>query len=174
VFAADVWLSADLYAHHTTILQGIIDQKEFCREVTDLGVEATKEELDSLFASLDADGSGALQAEEIKGALRQLQELAEKQKASMRSLGLDYVKASKKLKEVQTEYQRQLKAEKVESKRQAAKQREEELEREAAKKLEHEAKLAAAAERKAAAAAQKAAFEAKIAARRGAAAIPIG
>ena len=55
---------------------GEIDMHEFRTNVKSLGLQATNEEIDTLFRSLDEDGGGSLDMNEIKHALTNLQAAA--------------------------------------------------------------------------------------------------
>ena len=49
---------------------GIIDRKEFSGEVRALGIEASPRGIHELFASLDADGGGSIDHDEMKDGLK--------------------------------------------------------------------------------------------------------
>uniref|UniRef100_A0A7S3EW13 EF-hand domain-containing protein n=1 Tax=Haptolina ericina TaxID=156174 RepID=A0A7S3EW13_9EUKA len=56
---------------------GMIQKEEFYEHVAGLGIQADKEEMDALFSTLDEDGSGTLELNELKPALRKLQDARE-------------------------------------------------------------------------------------------------
>ena len=55
---------------------GQIDCRQFQLQVHQLGFRASAEEVDALFREIDEDGSGALDHDELKSALKKLQEAA--------------------------------------------------------------------------------------------------
>ena len=55
---------------------GVVSFDEFKYHISALGIEASESELDTLFRGLDEDGSGTLELNELKPALRSLQSMA--------------------------------------------------------------------------------------------------
>ena len=55
---------------------GEVDSAEFATHVREMGLKATDRELQELFEMLDDDGSGSLDLEELKAALRKLLSIA--------------------------------------------------------------------------------------------------
>jgi len=49
---------------------GLVSRKEFRKAIAVLGLEASREDIDAVFDSLDYDGSGCLDYAELKKALR--------------------------------------------------------------------------------------------------------
>ena len=147
---------------------GAIDKKEFVDNVLRLKIEAERGEIEELFDSLDEDHGGELSTDEIKVALRTLQDRAEAAEARIKRLQKDSLQVQLRAGEAQAEARRV----KEEDERAAQEQAEAEAaaaEQMAAAAAEAKAaREAAAAEKAAAAAAKKAAFEAKIAAKRAA------
>lgn len=94
---------------------GQIDKKEFRGHVLALGVEAEPADIDALFRSLDKDGQGKLDVEEIKLAVKELYQLAEQDKLRVRRLSLDVVDAAKAMKASQAGLDRVLKADYTQS-----------------------------------------------------------
>ena len=131
-----------------------------------MGVEAKGHEVDELFDTLDEDGGGSLDTQELKVALKKLQDLAEESKSQIRQQAIQVLELAKVMKTQQASYQQQRKRDRAAEAKEAEKRAREAEELAAAVAQQKEARLAAAAEKKAAAAAEKAAFEAKIAARR--------
>ena len=142
-----------------------INLKEFKRLVTSMGVESTQQELSELFTSLDADGGGTLDKEEMNAWLTQTLEEAEETKQQVQRLALTLVGALKTMKSLQAGWKKLIRADE-EAAAKEAETGEEEEER-AAAEAEQERKRIALLEKKAAAAeAERAAFEARIASKR--------
>lgn len=146
--------------------QAEINLKEFKRLVTSMGVESTQQELSELFTSLDADGGGTLDKEEMNAWLTQTLEEAEETKQQVQRLALTLVGALKTMKSLQAGWKKLIRADEEAAAKEAERLAQEEEER-AAAEAEQERKRIALLEKKAAAAeAERAAFEARIASKR--------
>ena len=145
---------------------GQIDIFEFRTHVRGLGLDASNDELDDLFRSLDEDGGGTLDMPEVKHALNTLQEAASSSEKAAKKFDksqtglLKSAEATMKQVHQLMNEDKQLIAEEEQRKRRE--------EKEEVKRLAHtkEMKRRASMDRAAKAESEKAAFEAKIAARR--------
>ena len=142
------------------------DKITFRENVRKMGLEDAKdEELDTLFDSLDRDGGGTLDMNEVRLAFKKLQEAAhasEKRKVQLQRSGGEQAKAAKaaqmELKRVQREDEAAVAEE--EERRRAEEAEAVEAAKRAAEEKKAAAKAAAEAKK-----AEKAAFAAKIAAK---------
>lgn len=146
--------------------KGGVDKDDFRKQVLALGIQAKNHEIDDLFKSLDADGGGTLDVEEITKALRTLTDEAENLKAEMNTFKTRKAEALANVKEAQDEWRRERNAEAAEEAAVLEQKRKEAEAKAAAAEEAKKAKAAAAAMKKAKAEEEKAAFEAKIAAKR--------
>ena len=147
---------------------GEIECAEFVKQTKKLGLMAETVEIEGLFRSLDSDGSGSLDHSELKRALRDLMTASNAAAKEIKRLQKDVVEVNVAARTAQTEFKALIKVDEEEAVQEA--QRLAALAQEKAQKA-LEAKAAREAARAEAARAEeekKAAFEAKIAAKRGA------
>jgi Ca2+-binding EF-hand superfamily protein len=141
----------------------MIDKSEFRGHVMGkLGLQASHDEVEELFDSLDSDGGGTLDLNEIEKGLKGLSDETEKKRASSERLQQkagEMSRAAKAASEAWTQRQQERAA--AQDKAAKAAEEREEAKREAAAQAAAE-KRAAAQARKAEAAAEKAAFDRKI------------
>jgi len=135
---------------------GEVSVKQFRRNVRTLVPDAEAEETDILFASLDADGGGTLDLDEIKDALAPLKEAAHEADSEVARLKKASVALWKAAKAAQLENQKVRRADQVKAKEQA------EEEAAAAARAGAEAEAAKAAKEAKAAAARRAKEEEKV------------
>lgn len=114
------------------------------------------------FTSLDADGSGRLDAGEIKKALKTLQDEAEADKSSLRKLTVSAAETLKEARHAQAVWTQQREEEDEEAAEVARQEALAEEAKVADAKAAKEAKAAALADKKAADAKMKEEFEAKV------------
>lgn len=145
---------------------GEIDKNEFRNNVLRLGVVATRAEVDSFFDSLDIDGGGALDTEEIRRMLKKVQDEADETKQAMKRLGNSSVELTKKVKAAQTEWKKARKAEEDRERERIEREEHESQMKARAAKEAKAAKMAAVEEKKQAEALQKAEFDSRIAVKR--------
>ena len=139
-----------------------VDMKEFRGNVLALGIEARGDEVDELFQTLDEDGGGTLDVDEIKHALKALQEASASSDIELAQLKKTTVELAKSAKSAQVELRKQQKQDEVEAEAKAALLSAElEKQREAAREARLQREKAIAA-KKAAIEAEKRAFEEKI------------
>ena len=112
--------------------QAEINLKEFKRLVTSMGVESTQQELSELFTSLDADGGGTLDKEEMNAWLTQTLEEAEETKQQVQRLALTLVGALKTMKSLQAGWKKLIRADEEAAAKEAERLAQEEEERAAA------------------------------------------
>ena len=149
---------------------GEVNKRQFRKNVRVLGIEAEDDELDELFDSLDEDKGGTLDTEELKVALTSLREAYQESVRELTQLQKSTVSLWKAARAAQVELKKTRSAddlaaqEKVEAEARAA------AEAAAAEELARAAKEAKAIEAKRKKEEEKAAYDAKIAARRAAAA----
>ena len=74
---------------------GTIDRKEFRERVSALVLDSDRAEIEALFTKLDYDGDGALDIEELKAALKGLQEAAAASRAEETTLLMEVTRARK-------------------------------------------------------------------------------
>ena len=115
---------------------GLLDMKEFRKEVLALGVQASPQDIDKLFRSLDDDGGGSMDMNEIKKALKVLHDAAESNNKTLRTLQEQVVATWREMQMCQAAYKKMKQAEETA----AAAAAEQEV-------AEAKAKAAAAAER---------------------------
>lgn len=84
---------------------GDIDKKEFQKNVLAMGVTHSADEVDALFDSLDADGGGSLDMNEVRKALKHFMDDAEKRRIGIRKAGLEVIAKFKAARRAQAEYQ---------------------------------------------------------------------
>ena len=145
---------------------GEVDVSEFRHHVLSIGLQAEPSEVDELFNILDEDGGGTLDMNEVKHALKTLQDAASNADLEISRLKKATVDLWKTAKVAQVEFKKVQKSDEAVL---TAKQKIIEAEIEARTVVEEKAKLRrekAAAEKRQAAEAERQAFEAKIAARR--------
>lgn len=65
----------DMVAKWDVDHDGALDKKEFLKNVADLGLEASAEELEALYVKIDADGSGQLEVPELVTFMKKNQEM---------------------------------------------------------------------------------------------------
>jgi Ca2+-binding EF-hand superfamily protein len=65
----------DMVAKWDVDHDGALDKKEFLKNVADLGLEASAEELEALYIKIDADGSGQLEVPELVMFMKKNQEM---------------------------------------------------------------------------------------------------
>lgn len=147
---------------------GIVSRDLFRTQVIKLGLEGGADELDELFDSLDEDGGGTLDLDEMKHALRTLQEHAQTQDKDLTRLKRTTTELAWKAKEAQVEWRRIVREDEQEEAARAEAARREEEEREAKEMRAAQVKANLLEVKAAAQAAAKAEYEAKIAARRAA------
>lgn len=174
----DVRLGAELLRRNTKVgdllktweaTDGEVNKKQFRKNVRTLGINDEDDALDALFDTMDQDGGGTLDLEELKSALTSLREASVESDREVERLKKRSADQWKAAKIAQLELKKLRKADEV---AEAAR-----LEAEAAaleeRKAEAEAKAAQLEAKKAAAAKareeEKAAYDAKIAMRRAAA-----
>lgn len=141
---------------------GLVDPVEFRTNVKGLGLTATNDEIDGLFKSLDKDGGGKLDIDEIKAALRKLQEDAVSDQQTLKKLSHSLADLQNAARKGQCDWDHIVYVDEQATKAQAEQLAREEEERMAAAAEAKAAKAKAAAEKKAAEAAEKAAFDAKV------------
>jgi len=156
----------DVIAKWDKSKDGDVSMDEFRASVIEMGVEAPAEEIDTLFRSLDDDGGGSLDLNELKPTLKKLVDAAAAADLEIKELAKSTVSLRKAAKQAQKDLDAARVKEEEEAKAaaEAAAVAEEEAkrEKEEAKRAAKEAKAA----KEAAAAAEKAAYDAKIEARR--------
>lgn len=145
---------------------GMMSKVEFRNSVSEMGVEATAEEIDELFDSYDTTGNGALRVEDIKPRLKELIELAQTAKGTLLRMKAKLAEQRLMVLKEQQDYaaakqEEEAAAEAEAMARELAKVQKAEARAEA-KRAAEEARAAAVAAK----AAEEAAYEAKIAARR--------
>ena len=145
---------------------GQVKMSEFRQGVVGLLPTTGGTEVDFLFASLDTDGGGSLDAEEMKEAIRVLMKESGAVKEHIRSVKQKVTDTLKAAKTAQKAWREERRAEQEAAAEAAAKAAREAEEAAAKAAEERAAKAAVAAEAKAAAAAAKAEQEARIAAKR--------
>lgn len=145
---------------------GVIDKSEFAKQVTQLGLKAERAEMDQLYDSLDSNGNGSLEIDEMKRCVTTLQETADQQRAFIKELGRRSAEVAREARHLQSAWRKKREAD--EQREQYA--REQEQRAETLRLMqERDAKLAMLArkeEKAAAAAAAKAAFDANVRAKR--------
>ena len=92
-----------------------VDKKEFRENVLALGLEAQPSELDSLFESLDEDGGGTLDGDELKHALKTLADAFQQAELDVVRLKKETVELAKAAKSAQVELRKQQKADEFEA-----------------------------------------------------------
>ena len=132
-----------------------------------LGLEAEDNELDELFRTLDEDGDGTLDQQEIKTAMRHLQEQHRDAEAKDRKVAKRLADVSEFARAAQWELKVSMTADEKVKEAEAERLIEEQKLRAQAQEEQKAAAAAAVAKKKAAAAAAKAEFDAKVAARKG-------
>ena len=143
-----------------------IDMKEFVDNVLALGLDAQPDELNSLFVSLDEDGGGSLDGDELKHALKTLADAYEQAELDIVRLKKETVELAKVAKTAQVELRKQQKADEVEAaERQSAVEAERQLKEaeQRALRLERQAEIRAKREAKMA---EQRAFEERVARQR--------
>lgn len=145
---------------------GTMSQKEFRHQVVGLGVQASVEQVDAFFCTLDTDDTGSLDLEEVKKALKRIQDDGDASKARLRSLCEETVDAFRKMRVGQSEWKT-----KQDEEAAAAEVEEEKAQAEEKQKAKEAAEAKAAKEaallaKKEQELAQKKEFDAKIAAKR--------
>lgn len=143
-----------------------IDMKEFVDNVLALGLDAQPDELNSLFVSLDEDGGGTLDGDELKHALKTLADAYEQAELDIVRLKKETVELAKVAKTAQVELRKQQKADEVEAaERQSAVEAERQLKEaeQRALRLERQAEIRAKREAKMA---EQRAFEERVARQR--------
>ena len=145
---------------------GVIDKLEFRHETFALGIDATLDEIDALFHSLDVDGGGTLDASEVKEALREMIGASETMKETTRRLKGEIADMEKLAKAVQAEWRKWQAAEEAEAVEKAEKAAAASAEAEEERAKAKLARNVAAEEKRQQAAAEKAAMEARVAAKR--------
>ena len=93
---------------------GELDKKEFRKSALGLGLVATAADVDSLFDSLDTDGSGTLNITELQKALKLFTEESNKKNDLIKATGIELRDAFKRLRRAQAEYKAQQMMEKAE------------------------------------------------------------
>ena len=145
---------------------GQVSKKEFRDGVRGVIPTASGAEVDTLFATLDADGGGHLDTEELKDALRMLVKESAAVKDQVRNLKAKVAEVMKPAKAAQAQYRKEKREEEeaaAAAAAEAARVAREAEEQEARAAEERAAKLA---EKQAAAAAERAEQEARIEAKR--------
>ena len=145
---------------------GEVDVVAFRNNVRDYGVNDTDEALDDLFHTLDADGGGTLDIDELKGALGGLREASQEADKEVERLKKKSVELWKAAKVAQLELKKQRRMDEAAAKAKEEQAAREALEREAAAKAAIEERAARAEALKRKKAEDQAAYEAKIHMRR--------
>ena len=148
---------------------GQVSKKEFRDGVRGVLPSTSGAEVDTLFGTLDADGGGALDTEELKDALRMLIKESAAVKDLVRNLKAKVAEVMKPAKAAQGQWRKEKREEEEAAAAEVERLAREAEEQEARAAEEKAAKLAAAAAKAAAAAAEKAEQDARIAAKRKAA-----
>ena len=139
---------------------------EFFKQVSNLGLEATREETDTLFDSLDTNCDGTLDSEEMKEAAGKIAASADEQRTYIRELSQQAIVLAKEAKAVQDRWKKKHAAEEKAAKEAAEREAEKNASKIAAAAEAKAEKLAAAKEKKAAEGEAKKAFEAAVKAKR--------
>ena len=145
---------------------GTIDKREFRSNVKAIGVEATVEELDDLFDTLDTDGGGELDVAELKVALKTLQDESALSAQRIRKLKKLSVDLAKKMKDAQEEWRQLLLEDEAAAAREASRKAEEVAMAEKAEAEARAAREAAEEAKRQREEGKRQAFEAKIAEKR--------
>lgn len=145
---------------------GQIDKGEFAAEVSELGLNASRAEMDELFESLDDDGGGTLDMAEMKKAMRTLIDECDAVRDNIKRLTQKATEATRAAHAAQLEWRQQQQIDRKQQHEQIAREEEAAEALEAKVAEEKAAKAAAVAKKKAAQEVEKAAFEAKVKARR--------
>ena len=119
---------------------GEIDMKEFRENVLSMGVKAEGEDIDALFKELDADGGGSLDMEEVRKALKVLQDASTKKKDDVRVFSRSFIATCKEAKKAIHDLRVEQDADKAKEKEA---EQEKEKEAQEAAKLKEAAKMAA-------------------------------
>jgi len=154
---------------------GTIEPREFRDQVLALVPDADVTEANALFASLDSDGGGCLDTEELKMALKRLQGQAEKAGKEEAELSTEAHARRRAAMEKQETVRKQAAEDKLEEEaREAAEKQARALQQAARSKAKEEAK-AAKVEKQLLAAEEKRTFEQRVAAKRASArgAVPV-
>ena len=179
----DARLGAELLRRNTKIgdltkswesTDGVVDKKQFRKNVRGFGVDDDDEVMDALFDTMDNDGGGGLDLEEIRAALSSLREASLESDREIERLKKRSSEQWKAAKVAQLEFKKLRKADEAEA---AAKAEQEAAELEL-RKAEQEAKMAELQakkeEQQRKKEEEKAAYEAKIAMRRASSASGLG
>ena len=161
---------ADLAQQWDPKKSGEISRAVFVKQILALVPLAVQSEVNQLFDSLDQDGGGALDKEELKAALKKFKEEAVAKKLHVREMNLQFIPAFKAMRMAQADYLRMQKTDGEAAKEEEARRKREEEERAGteSKVLETEGEVAAKAGKVAALAKTKAKKEAQTAAERAA------
>ena len=146
----------------------VVGKADFRSKLRSLGLRAEDAKIDEMFDHLDTDRSGALDAGEIRRALRRLRETAEQTTADLKGLKKVALEAARAARKVQAEFRKLKLLDDVAAAEAETRAKRAAEARTAADEVAKAARLALAKERAAAAAATAAEFKARVAAKRGA------
>ena len=157
---------ADIISKMDESNDGEISMKEFKQGMMAMGAWSSPEEMRQLFKSLDSDGGGTLDVNELKVWLTTMVDEAERNKERVQKLLSRLVQEVRVMKAAQAGWKKLLDDEKEAAAKEAERLKKAEIDQANKRADEDSAKVIAKLERKASKAAEKAAFDERVMAKR--------